>query len=178
VDLADEPAVEEGEGGCFGCLLTIFLVGVGLLFTGLLVVWPLAEASRASGWAETTCEVVAHDLDEERDSDGDVMYTERVVVAHELDGVRHEGHRVGFEGTGSTNVRATFTGNLERFPAGSTHPCWYDPSDPDDVVLDRSVGQVLSWWMLMPLGLDCCGLFALVSTVSTFLQLFRLLRRR
>jgi hypothetical protein len=160
--------VEDRDSG--GCLLGaggVFLLAGGLVLGAILVVGPLLDVARASRWTQTTCEVLEHELNESY-ADGDTLYSERVVVVHEVGGVRHRGHRVGFAPKVATNARWSFTGNLGRFPAGTSHPCWYDPGDPDDVVLDRSLWQVASLWMLFPVVLVLLGLVGTSALVHTF----------
>ena len=51
---------------------------------------------------------------------------------------------------------------FERFAVGSTHACWYDPQDPETVVLVRGPGGAY-FFALLPIPVLLIGLGGLTG---------------
>lgn len=144
----------ESSPGSFlgGCLFVL----VGLCCGGPTIGVPIARIAGSAGWVERECRIERHEVVSHVDSDGDQMYaTELRYSWVDADGVPHYGTRADFGVEVSTNWRSDFDRDVRRWPAGSTAPCWSDPSDPDALVLDRSAGRLLGW-------ASCCSVAPLL----------------
>lgn len=123
----------------------------------------LQQRRHAATLVAAECTITRHEVDSHVDSDGDTMYRPVVHYVHTVGQTRHEGHRIGFSSS-SASMRSYAEGVLKNYPVGTRWPCWYDPQDPSDVVLDRSTaGHSVA---LLPLGFAFVGLAVIVSAFT------------
>jgi len=126
-----------------GCLMLFALpfaaVGVGaFVWSG----WTLLEWRDASGWAEVPAELVAVELEEHTDSEGDTTYETTATYRYELDGKRYTGTRVAID-TGADNIgrfQHRLYSDLRAAQQNRTPVAAYvDPDDPNRAVLNREL---------------------------------------
>lgn len=111
----------------------VFIV-VGFGFATADLAWPLWRAHGARTWTETTCFITDSGLAHGR-------RTTRAVVEYryQAGGRTFTGDRVGFQPLGSSSRPNAAIALVDRLQPGTTTPCWYDPDQPDDAVLDRTI---------------------------------------
>jgi hypothetical protein len=124
----------------WGCLVLFFLV---FLFAGLAASWsllvrPVSGLLAAQGWAEASCTVLESRVEESSDSDGST-YRVFVRYAYEADGRGYESTRYDFFDVSSSGYEGKAQ-VVARHPPGARVPCWVDPADPREAVLDRGFG--------------------------------------
>ena len=126
---------------------TLFLLGCGGLIA-ILVALVIPEWRANHVFTETTCTVLDRRLKKSETGNG-TLYRPEI--------------RVRFAVAGTTYIVGTYDihsqrGNFtlsegdtsaiaDRFMPGEEYPCWYDPSDPNIVVLSRES----SWWFWLAL---------------------------
>lgn len=150
--------------GCFGFLI-ILLVGSLLGGCGFFfMLKPEWEAKTA--FAETTCTVLESGVVAERGSDGDQLWRPEIRIRYEVDGQP-------FTASTYTIVRSSSSSRsrnqkaADRFVAGKTYPCWYDPADPTRVVVERGFSM---------LSLLFTGIGGLVAVIGGLGLAFAVLR--
>ena len=156
-----------GEALFFACIFGIGMLVLVLLLKRLVI--PEWRANHA--FEETTCEVLRVRNPVEIPDDDGPTYVPLVEVAYEVAGQRYvsEAYDIAVK-RGVRLVRlsdeAAAKALVDEFKVGETYPCWYDPADPETVVLVRGY----TWWLwallILPvafIGIGGVGLvFALV----------------
>lgn len=118
-----------------GVLLPLALVATW--YTG---VRPLLGLVAARQWTQTECEILssADESRTSRDSSGKQSTSHKLVIHYRYHhaGREHNVDDIDFYGGFAfrDSVRRDF---LTRFPADSVVPCYFDPDDPGEAVLDR-----------------------------------------
>jgi hypothetical protein len=131
---------------------------IAVLGAGLL--WPMAISPglsivRAQGWSPTTC-VVEHSSVRAHHSDDGTTYSVDILYRYERDGRAWRSSRYGFFG-GSSGGRSGKEAIVRAHPVGASVPCWVDPSDPAEAVLERGP-TVHALVAVVPVGLLALGL--------------------
>ena len=126
-----------------GCLMLFALpfaaVGVGALVWGG---WTLFEWRAAAGWSPVPAEIVAVELEEHTDSEGDTTYQTTATYRYEYEGASYSGTRVAID-TGADNI-GRFQHTLY-YDLRSAHEkrapvtAYVDPDDPTKAVLNREL---------------------------------------
>ncbi len=135
-----------GEALFFGFFL---LVGAAALWAmlGLLIV-PEWRANRQ--FIETTGVVRARHVREADDGDG-VRYWPEIDVEYQVDGRTY--HHLTYDIAHIPSAtREQVQAKLDLFELGQPYPCWYDPMDPDRVVLVRGYSGWLYLVLLVPVS--------------------------
>jgi len=139
-----------------GCIAMILFLIVGGIFTGVGYFMMLRpEMEVGSRFVEGTCTVLGKELISEKSSSKRSRRSDKTVyrpefhIRHEVGGETYEvrTHRiVKSSSSGKTSEEKT----LARFEVGKTYPCWYDPTDPSRVVLEKGVST--GSWLFTGLG--------------------------
>ena len=129
----------------FGCGLLLF--GVGLVAGWFLLLRPAINLLAAQGWREQQC-VMESSRVESNHSDDITTYSIEVTYRYEVDGVDYRSDRRAFWSEsmlGHSGRQAWVTAH----PQGALVPCWVDPGQPREAVLERGL-VVESWIALLP----------------------------
>ena len=135
-----------GEALFFG---TFLLIGGGALWAmlGLLIV-PEWRANRQ--FVETEGQVIAKSIGEADHGDGP-RYWPEIKVEYHANGRTYSD--VTYDITGfSSASREQVQAKLDIFQVGEHYPCWYDPMNPDRVVLVRGYSGWLYLVLLVPVS--------------------------
>jgi hypothetical protein len=113
------------------------------------------------GYVETTATVLAKQLGEQA-TEREIHYRPEFTIGYQVDGQKYEQTTYDILRWYSSG-RAEQQTLLDQFTIGETYPAWYDPAEPERVVLERS----FSWWLwlglLIPLALILFGALRMVS---------------
>jgi hypothetical protein len=121
-----------------------------------------------SDYRETRCTVFGSEINafehRSRSSDRarDQSYQPVFAVRYRVDGVETFSSGYATPSAFNFNSRAGAGSVFERFAIGTTHPCWYDPQDPQTVVLVRGPGGAYVF-ALFPLPVLLIGLSMLMG---------------
>lgn len=110
---------------------------MGMLFFVLGCVIPVMQAINSRGWRETPCTITSSELEISSDSDG-TSYAPKIKYRYSLDGGEFNGDRYSFFKLSAGRKWAQSI--VDRYPVGTTVKCFYDPQQPSQAVLDRSMG--------------------------------------
>src|SRR5262245_31432266 len=113
-------------GGCF----TI----AGLFGMCIACVIPVWKSLVAQNWVETPCTIVSSAVASKMDSDG-TSYAPEIHYHYSLDGGEFKGDQYSFMTLWSERNWAQRI--VDRYPAGSTSVCYYNPKNPGQSVLMR-----------------------------------------
>ncbi len=113
----------------------VLCMGIGLA----LCIWPLSLYLQGSHYATGTCTVLTGQLTAVDAEGGDKAYkplfTYRV---HTADGKSYTAQGYGLVNSSSSEKQGE-QAILDHFRVGRSYPCWYDPANPQQAVLTRSV---------------------------------------
>jgi hypothetical protein len=150
-----------GEVGFFAALL---LAGVAA-FGYILVDYLLPEWWANRNFAESTCQVLASEVQENTEVEGVRRFRPRIQIKYVTDG--------GVRGpTWTYDARFAYEYDRETaheiiadFKTGEHYACWYDPINPANVVVVRTL-SIWSWlWLLVPMAVAGFGGYGLVRSV-------------
>ncbi|MCE9547224.1 MAG: DUF3592 domain-containing protein [Planctomycetia bacterium] len=146
-------------------------LGEALFYTAILVlggaalaliIWTMIVPQwRANyGFRETTCRVLDVPLPEENHGMESTTYRPQVHIEYVVDGKKFD--KLAWDQLRTWyNDQARVEALTKRFRPGETYNCWYDPNDPEQVVLIR--GSV--WWVwllaMLPAAFFVFGLIGL-----------------
>lgn len=121
---------------------------------------PVRVLISARSWAESQCQVQfsrvgVHDGDDSTTYSIDVLYSWRV------SGREYRSSRYGLFAMSSSG-RSAKQRRVEQLPAGASVPCYINPRDPEDAILNRDFTPLL-FIGLVPLGVFAAGVLGLLS---------------
>ena len=140
-----------GEAFFFSVFLLVGLAAFSMML--MTTVWPELRANRH--FVETKCKVLSRAISEHRGESG-VTYRPDVQIEFEVAGEK-------YRPTAYDAARAFSTGRekaqqaIDQFQVGKEYPCWYDPMDPQDVVLVLGYSGGTYLLLLVPLSFIAIG---------------------
>ncbi|MBI1904559.1 MAG: DUF3592 domain-containing protein [Planctomycetia bacterium] len=146
--------------GSFGMML--FWAGtllVGWWFLGVILTYVLAEWQSNRLFQENECVVLAKRVGTPTTGDHET-YRPDILVRHVVDGMAYP--RWTYDITRAySHDRERAESALAEFQVGQTRPCWYDPRDPQRVVVVRGYTSYLWLMTFLPLPLIVLGFVGL-----------------
>jgi hypothetical protein len=139
-------------------VLAAVFISVALALGWVMIAQPTVLLIHAQSWTPTNCVIVRSQLTshpystEQVDSSGHRSVTTRTAYGHDLlyryevGGRQYVGRRDRF--FESSAGQATNQAIVDRFREGATVPCFVDPRQPEQVVLDRGVGLEVAWGLV------------------------------
>jgi hypothetical protein len=127
-------AIMQGSDSMFGfAALLLAAIGVGLLVAGFLLA---RTPARSDHWPTTTGEVLVSTIDYRRGNRGGRTPYPRVTYTYQVEGKPYQSQRIYFGGVIGGSL---MTGVVKKYPAGAQAPVYYNPENPADAVLERSI---------------------------------------
>lgn len=126
------------RGTPWGCLLIFGLIFVTVACGGLVAMIgvPLFKSIQVQRWEERIALVLKSEVVTNRDDDGSV-YRPEISFEYEYQGKKYRSSNWS-TGFASSSFKGAAQSVVDRFPVGSEHPCFVNPDDPSQAVLDRS----------------------------------------
>jgi len=126
--------------------VALLVTGLGTLFLAISIV-RLYKFSTSKTWLSTTGEIISSEMETKRGGRGrSVTYHAALVYDYSVEGTKYSGSRICFGDYGSSNPNHARQ-ILNRYPAGKQVNVYYNPSKPEDSVLERR----LSWTVYLAL---------------------------
>jgi hypothetical protein len=156
-------ASKQAGPGCLIMFGLIFIVAGSV--PGVIALRDLQSARTMRSWVETPATILHVEMKHGEDTSAvQARYRYRApdLSVPERGGLKdYEGTQVGIHG-GSDNVgdwQAETCARLERaWRTESTVPCWYDPADPNQAVLDRNERwELVGFMLIFPLVFGLAG---------------------
>jgi hypothetical protein len=148
-----------GEALFFSVFLLMGVAGFTIML--MTIVWPELHANRH--FSETKCKVVSRTISEQRSEDK-MSYRPDVAVEFEVTGKE-------YAATTYDVARAYLSSRekaqevLDQFEEGKEYPCWYDPLNPENVVLVRGYSGWTYLLLLIPVSFVAIGGGGLIYTL-------------
>ncbi len=140
-----------GETLFFG----LFLLGGCVGLVAILATLVIPEWRVNNEFGETTCVVRGKELVEENGTEGPA-YRPEITIEYQVDAERFSAKTSDIAWASSQDRQAQQAA-LDQFEVGGQYRCWYDPLDPQVVVLVRGY----SWWiwllLIIPISFICIG---------------------
>ena len=138
-----------------GCLVAFF--GVFLcagLGTSIFFLRPALQMIAARSWQPTPCTIL-YSAVRSHSGDDSTTYSLDVLYVYFVGGREHRSSRYEFMG-GSSGGYDRYEAAVGRYPAGGRAPCYVDPADPEEAVLERGVDRQY-WAALVPVLFTLVG---------------------
>jgi len=121
-------------GKIVGMLFGLVFLTVGLVFTAVIGNLILKRMEIRFRWEKTSCEILSCEAD--TSGDGSSSYRLLVLYSYRFEGSRYTGHVLRPDDQGWDDFRPVQL-RLLKYRKGSRHPCWVDPEQPENAVLER-----------------------------------------
>jgi hypothetical protein len=113
--------------------LLIGAIGVVLLVAGFVMA---RTPGKSSHWPTTTGQILASTINYRRRSGSGHSPYPLVMYVYQVEGQTYQSQRIYFGGVVGGSV---MTGVIKKYPVGAQVPVYYDPQNPADAVLERSI---------------------------------------
>ena len=141
-----------------GCVVT-FVIAWTLMMLGFTTVMSAETAKRYREfrtYRETKCTILATSLHKEHGSKGSTSYRIESVFEFSVEGRRQVATDRGESVQSRSKEEAE--ARVAQLAPGTAHPCWYDPADSTQAVLEHRLPRLL---LFLPIPF-CLALFGLV----------------
>jgi len=130
-------------GAATGCLVVFFSVFalVGAAGFWVAMVQPLVLIFAARSWRETSCVILSSQVAESSGSKGGT-YKPDILFTYSVCGRSYQSRQYRF-GDVFSSGREGKEKIVAAFPPGMRAPCWVDPADPRQAVLERGLSPAL-----------------------------------
>lgn len=108
-------------------------IGVVLLVAGFLIA---RAPGKSNDWLTATGQILASTINYRRDSHGSRTAYPLVMYVYQVDGKQYQSQRIYF---GGEIGGSAMTGVIKKYPVGAEVPVYYNPQNPADAVLERSM---------------------------------------
>ena len=143
-----------------GSILFSILLVDGILLG--IILYTRSKVAKASSWPSTMGTVTHSAIEWRRGSEGGSVAYPVVQYAYQVMGQMLQGRKVmpGPE-TGGTGAHKV----VNRYPAGAQVMVYYDPDNPSDAVLERSMPGFIKWlWVaIIVTDLFLCGMAVVMA---------------
>ena len=141
----------------------IFIALMGLGFTYLMFVQPVLKVWEARSWKQTTCRVLSSAVGTHMARHG-LTYSVDIVYRYRVGRQWYTEHRYDFT-IGSSSGYDGKEAVVEQYPPGKHVPCYYDPADPADAVLNRD-NPVDLFFGLFPMVFTLVGVMGVAYSIK------------
>lgn len=136
----------------------LMVVGLSILIVGAVVlsiffVRPFLHWRNAQSWPSADAQILSSEIEISRAKDS-TSYEAKFDFAFEVDGQEWIGNQFGFfVFSGSEKASKEL---VNRYPVGAETRIFYNPSNPSDAVMDRSLGPAV-WFCIGPIAMTIIG---------------------
>ena len=131
--------------------LITLIVGAAVL--SIFFVHPLVHWKSAQSWPSADAKIVSSEIEISRVKNS-TSYEAKFDYAFDVHGQEWNGHQYGFfVFSGSEEASEEL---VSRYPVGTETQIFYDPSQPSDAVMDRSLGPAI-WFCIGPIAMSIIG---------------------
>lgn len=131
--------------------LCVSIVGAAVL--SIFFVRPILHWKNAQSWPSTDAEILSSEIETSLAKQS-TSYEAKFDYCFEVDGENWNGSQYGFfVFSGSQNGAEEL---VKRYPVGATTKVFYNPYQPSDAVIDRSLGPAV-WFCIGPIAMMVIG---------------------
>jgi hypothetical protein len=145
--------------------VALCVTGLGMLILAISIV-RLYKFSISRTWLSTIGRITSSEMETRRVARGrSVTYHAAIVYDYSVEGTKYAGKRISFGDYGSGNPNHARQ-ILNRYPVGKQISVYYNPSKPEDSVLERRLSWTIYLTLIVGAAVSALGL---VLTVRHFL---------
>lgn len=123
--------------GILAAFFSVFLLaGIGMAFP--LLINPIQNYFDAGEWLVLDCTVESSRV-RSHDSDDGTTYSVDILYRYEVEGIQYKSNAYSFIG-GSSSGYDSKREIVKKHPPGKVVPCYVNPDDPSEAVLNREMG--------------------------------------
>src|SRR5579883_1076976 len=128
-----------------GCLLTVgIFLSISVLFSFFYSYLPTQQAEH---YIQGSCTILSKKMVTNTDQDGSDTYSPSFTYKvwfddHAYPGTEYEA--ASYESSHQNEVQAI----LDKYTVGERYPCWYNPANPTEAVLQRTGPDTSFWWLV------------------------------
>lgn len=153
------------QSACGGCMFTLFSLVFAAIFGGLS--YSNAQDYWASSqWSKGQGQVISGELLSQTDSEGDTSYRALVTYFYYAGDQRMTHDRVRF-GDSIYSGRGSAQDTLDKYPPETAITVYYDPDDPQNAVIERTLTTGI--WGFMAVGVGGV-VFAILGVIFGILR--------
>jgi hypothetical protein len=119
----------------------------------VLIVISYFGAAKVRDWQPASGRILSSTVVRRRSSRGGTSSYPAIVYEYSVGGMNYQGQKItsglSWGGSGSGKIVA-------RYPAGSAVTVYYDPNNPADAVLERSVNTIVTWLAVILILTNAC----------------------
>lgn len=143
-----------------GCLtpVAILLYGVAGMFLLVQFGGEALNYLRTTGWEQVPGTVVSSSVEDVWDTTGD-RYAARIIYTYTVDGDQYRGDRLNLRDSTNLANAEDAQERLDPYPVNTSVMVYFNPDDPTDAVLDRSLPGAI--WAFVGVG----GVLVLLSLI-------------
>ncbi len=150
--------------GCLFAFGLVFLIaGVGSFYAVMIA--PLFTTIKAQSWNQAQATILSSDVITSRGNKS-TTYRADIKFQYEYQNVVYKSETWNTDWATSSGSKSGAEATVKRYPAGSNHPCYVNPNDPAQAVLDRSY-QVSNLFGLFTLLFIIIGGAVMYGAVKT-----------
>ena len=145
-------------GKFFVCMIGLMLVLVAVLFQWLMLRSYL-NAKQTREWPRAEAVVIRSSIEERQISGYPPEVRLNICFGYSYDGEDYVSDNITPRGSKWSKERASVTGLLADYPAGSTHYAWVNPESPNGAILQhdtKAAGYTL--WFPVVIMVGGCGI--------------------
>lgn len=144
-------------GGAWWAVFSALSLLAGCLMLANLLRQVLIPEWRASNeFRPATCRVVDKRIQEQVDDKGQKLYRPDVRIRYDVEGTTHDRWTYDAARLFTSDQKQNQT-LLDAFAVNSEQPCWYDPLDPEQVVLIRGYSWYAWLFLILPVPFIALG---------------------
>ncbi len=106
------------------------------------------KARKSDDWAEAEATITESKVIKKK-LGGDTAYAPEVAYTFEVNGKKYQGSRIALAASDSRS-QATASQLAQKYSEGTHHPVYYDPSNPQNCVLEKGAGWFHYLVLLVP----------------------------
>ena len=139
-------------------MFSLLFAGGVLFLIAVLTTRVVPEWRVNNSYRQATCTVVETRL--AVDPEDDTRYRPSINIRYQVDGQEYGTWTYDFrtlEGEGYSDDREAQEAIRQRYVAGEQYPCWYDPDDPRQAVIERGFNWLTWVLLLLPIAFIAIG---------------------
>jgi len=150
----------KGESGCLIFFLVFMFAGFGLVLT-VMGARQVLNYFDSNDWESTSGEIIRSQLGITTDSDGDT-YRPEVAYEYVVNDIRYINDRLRFDGGIYSSNRDNAARKVAQYEMGMTVSVFYDPTDPQEAVLERNLTTGIQTYLGVGIILLAIGIFLII----------------
>jgi hypothetical protein len=136
-------------------IIPFILMGFGLFLWG----WRgTRNASKSQSWPATTGRILSSEVEQRYSSESGTSFYPQIVFEYDVQGQRYKSNQINFGAQASYGMTSVAQNKILQYPVGRLVPVSYNPENPTQAVLEKTVSGASKILMI-------AGLFTVFFTL-------------